>query len=609
MRLIRRASYCLLLSPVLFLARPLQCQDSVAYHFDAITVTAVRTPVAFSETGRSVLIIPAEELQTQPASSVQELLATISGLDMRQRGAFGVQSDVSLRGTTFEQTLIMLDGVRLNDPQTGHHIMDLPINLIDIDRIEILKGPASRLYGPNAFAGVIHIISKTAEKARMKFNSSGGSYGYRSGLASVALPIGNTQHLLTVAKQRSDAYRDNTEFDMDHVYFKTGYALQHLSVSLQTGYVDKKFGAYKFYSDAFPNEWEHTTAWFANLTANMSHHTFHSTLKAWWRRHDDDFILDRLRPDWYRNRHTNYTRGINWNSQYHSSFGVTTVGLDMALESITSSNLGNHQRWRQGIYAEQFVSLADRLTAAGGFSIYRTPGSALQWNPGLDINFQLKRNLNLFGSIGRSYREPSFTELYYHSPANIGNPNLAAEQAWTTEAGFKWMASFAMLSVSTFQNRGYRLIDWLRRTSGDPWQVRNLSRTVTNGLDISTQLQPSKYVPYLSIEHVRIGYTWLSMNKSAGDWESKAVLNYLQHQVNVSLQHSSCFGLQHTWSIRYEDRVNDESYVVVDTRISRQIGRWMPTVTIQNIFNKQYYELAYIPAPGRWIMAGINLTI
>ncbi|HMA87091.1 MAG TPA: TonB-dependent receptor plug domain-containing protein, partial [Desulfosalsimonadaceae bacterium] len=149
-------------------------QAAERYHeLDPVVVTGSHAPARLSEYGVSVSVITREDIAVLPADNFTDVLEHVNGVDVRQRGAGGVQTDIGIRGASFEQTLIMVDGVAISDPQTGHHNMNLPVTLSDIERIEVVKGPAARIYGPNAMGGVINIITRD-----VKENAIGGRAAY-----------------------------------------------------------------------------------------------------------------------------------------------------------------------------------------------------------------------------------------------------------------------------------------------------------------------------------------------------------------------------------------------------------------------------------------------
>ena len=130
-------------------------------YIEEIEVHGLRSPDIYSRESRLVEVITRQKIGSLPAENINSLLKYISGVDVRQRGAEGIQTDISLRGGTFDQVMVLLNGINITDSQTGHHNFNLPVSLQQVERIEVLKGPASRIYGPNAFSGAINIVTKS----------------------------------------------------------------------------------------------------------------------------------------------------------------------------------------------------------------------------------------------------------------------------------------------------------------------------------------------------------------------------------------------------------------------------------------------------------------
>lgn len=263
-------------------------QDDYIQQIDGIVVTASRSPSAFNDLARSITIIGPSEIEEMPAGSIADLLSGVLSADVRNRGVHGVQADISLRGGTFEQVLILIDGIKVSDPQTGHHNLNLPITRSEIERIEILSGAASKLYGPNAMGGVINIITKKETSRKVHLEASGGEFGLSELAGRVTLPVG----AFSTSRKKSNGYIENTEFDILTLSYANSILLGGAGINFSARYMDKEFGAYKFYSDFFPNEWEATEALFLTADANLKAARFSIIPRVSWRRHKDDFILD-----------------------------------------------------------------------------------------------------------------------------------------------------------------------------------------------------------------------------------------------------------------------------------------------------------------------------
>lgn len=577
------------------------------YEFDEIVVTAGRIPTTFSNLTRSVTVIGREEIETAPVHSVQELLQFVAGVDLRQRGPLGVQADVAIRGATFEQTLILVDGVKMSNPQTGHHNLNIPVTLQDIDRIEILKGAGARLYGPNAFGGVINIITRPNGKRRLRLQQTAGDFGLSHTELSVSQSVGRLDNRLSASLSRSAGYRRNTDFDNRTLYYQTSARLGAVDLRLSSGYMEKDFGAYKFYSERFPDERERINAAFVNPALSFDNSNYSFSVNAYWQQHKDDFILDSARPDWYRNRHRTRLRGVEVRTALRSRFGVTSLGGEIAGEGITSSNLGDHSRTRGGLFLEQSWQATKSLTLVPGFSFYYYSDWGWRMWPGLDLGWRFSQTLRAFGSVGRSFRVPTYTELFYFSPANMGNRDLKPEQAWQYEGGLRWRNSFLVAEAVLFRRHGRDLIDWIRDEPEAAWQALNIAQRVTRGAEVSLALYPQRLIKSATVREMQFSYSYLDSDKDNGSYASKYALSYLRQQFIFKITHRWFHDVKQYWRLRWQQRYGEQKILLVDARLYIDFKNVQLYVQANNLLDVKYKEMGYIPMPGRWLMAGADL--
>ncbi|MFH1005889.1 MAG: TonB-dependent receptor [Candidatus Latescibacterota bacterium] len=584
-------------------------QEVPIYKLDPIIVTASRIPSTFSQRLRSVLVITREEIENAHVQSVQDLLEYASGVDVRQRGPHGIQADVGIRGGTFEQTLILIDGIKLSDPQTGHHNLDIPLRVVDVERIEILKGHGARLYGPNAFGGVINFITRRGERTSTGVDAVAGDHGlYGAGL-SVSHAFDHFRHFLSVSTRRSAGYRHNTDFETYNGYYRLTADVGSSAIDISAGLVDKEFGANGFYSNLFPEQWEHTTTGFLHAGANLGNSRISFSPRVYWRSHEDDFLLDREDPQFYRNQHSKEGYGFECQSLLHSEWGTSAFGGEVAADRIESSNLGNHARTRGGVSLEHRFNPAKRVSVTLGANAYGY--SDWGWNiwPGMDLGFQATETWSVRSSFGRSFRVPTYTDLYYTSPTNRGNPDLKPEEAWTYEAGLKWQEEKVGADFGVFRREGSDLIDWVRADPDSSWEAFNISRVNTNGVEISFWLN-SVNLKVVPIERVKMGYTFLDSDKGLSGLESKYVLDHLRHQLILDIDHRLVLDWRQNWKLRFEERLGGERYLVCDVQIDRRIYKGSVFLKVTNLFGTDYTEVGGVSMPGRWAAAGftVNLT-
>ncbi len=590
-------------------ASDLSAQEIPRYNLDEVVVTASRTPLTFADLTRSVIVIGPEEIKNAPVNSVVGLLKYALGVGLEERGVDGVQSDVTIRGGSFEETLIMIDGVSINDPQTGHHNLNLPVPLEDVQRIEILKGPGSSIYGADAFSGVINIITKKGNDKSLSLQTGGGQNGYYNGSVYGAYSFDNWSNHIALSKKKSDGYIHNTDFDIVNFSYGTSFKTNPGSLNLYFGYNDKNYGANSFYSTAFPDQREHTTTKLLSLSGDFGNSNVLITPKVYWRRNDDNYLLDYINPSFYHNIHQTNIYGAQLQASVISGIGTTSFGGEYTADKIKSNNLGDHSRTRKGIFAEQKFSPAEDLTVIA--NAYAYDYSAIGWKfwPGLDMAYNITKNLRVFGSIGKAFRIPTYTELYYSSPASQGNPDLKYEETLNYEAGINLDQSAYSLKASLFRKEGKNLIDWVRLNDSSPWTARNIAVLNTNGVEINLTLLPDRLLNDFPVNNISIGYTYLSSDKNTEQFESQYLLDYMRHQLLLEADNSWWLGIKQTWEMRYENRVNFEDHFIVDTQLYRRFENFEIFVKATNLFNKSFSEISGVPLPGRWITTGIKFNV
>lgn len=588
---------------------PVRAEDAPTYEIDQIVVTASRIPTTFSDRTRSITVISREEIATAPIHDVADLLDYVVGVDARQRGPHGVQTDVGMRGSTFEQVLVLVDGVKVTDPQTGHHALDLVVALDDIERIEVLRGHGSRLFGPNAFGGVINIITRERRGNEASLRATYGEHAFAEGAASGSYLAGPTAHRLSLAHRRSDGYRHNTDFTVSTASYGVSLPAGPNTVTLSAGYADRRFGANSFYA-GMPNEWEHTRTYTFSAAGEAKLGTMSLSPRLSWRRHEDEFLLDRDDPTLYRNTHTTDVYDAEGESIFASAFGVTAFGGEVGTERITSTKLGRHERTRGGFFIEHRAEPSGRLTVTVGGCAYRYTGTGWQIWPGADLGVQVTRSVRLYSSVGRAFRVPTYTELYYEDPRNVGNPGLKPERAWSYEGGIGWTNRGVSGEMNAFVRDGRNLIDYVRNADTLRWEARNITEVRTRGIEATLSIRPTAFVAGFPLRRLSLGYAFLDSEKKSGDFaQSKYVLNHLRHQGVVDVAHSAPYGILFSWKLRYEARVGGDNFVVVDARASREVGHIEVFLEATNLFGASYEDRASVPQPGRWVRLGAVVRV
>lgn len=584
--------------------------DEITYHADEVVVSAGRIPITIKDIPRSFTIISREDIENAPADNVQDLLSSVPGVDVKKRGPEAVQADVSIRGGSYEQTLILVDGMKLSDPQTGHHNMNLPVNIEDIERIEVLNGQASTIYGPNALAGVINIITKKGSEQHISANVEGGQNGYyRFGLAS-QIPLDDFSNTISFSKAKSDGYRHNTDFDNITTSVKSGYNFTSGNAGISFGYSDKKFGANSFYSPAYPDQWEHLKTFLLAGNATYNIKNFKLSPKFSWRQNVDHYMLNYADAVHSVNDHLTNAYNAELQTVMTSNIGLVSLTGQYGFDKVNSSNLGNHERKNGGIAAE-FISLPfyNFKAVISGFG-YRYSDQDWQLLPSASINYAVTGESNIYASYGKAFRMPTFTELYYQLKTQHGNSSLRPEHAQTWEIGTNYRKNFITVNANVFVRKGTDLIDWIKYSPSDiAWNAANLTEIKTFGSEIGITLNSGEKIPDYLAKRFSIHYAYLDSKLSSGSFISKYLLDHLRHQIVADVMQSFVPDLTANWAFRYEARVNQKAYFITDIKLAYKVRQYTLMISAENLFDIPYQDMSGIPLPGRWVKAGIAYNL
>ncbi|MEO0293967.1 MAG: TonB-dependent receptor [candidate division WOR-3 bacterium] len=590
-----------------FLVLSLYGEEVLFYKMDPLIITASRIPTSFIYTTRNVSIITNKEIENVPLATLADLLKYDEGIDVRERGPEGVQADVSIGGT-FEQTLVLVDGVAINDPQTSHHNLNIPIELEDIERIEILKGPGTTLYGDGAFSGVINIITKKERKEKAELGGFIGDYKLFEGNLSISKEIGFSSNRFSFSEKKSDGYRYNTDFKNWNFLINSFLEKENVEGDFLFGYKRKDFGANCFYSDKYPDQREAINALFfkGDFTLNKSHKiTFHS------KRHEDDYILDRKNPEWYRNHHITNNYGIGTQSIISSKFGSSGIGSKWDEVRIKSTNLGDHSYGKIAFFFGHSFPEIKRTTLnfSSSFSYYSNWGWFFY--PGVDIGIKITDKTLLYASLQKSSRLPSYTELYYHSPANLGNPELKPEEAFTYEGGIKTIKGNFFINLSGFYRRGENIIDWVRANSTEPWRAINSGKVISSGVEINLEFNPFvKTYKKIPIPNVELGYSLFRVtHRDSSSLQSKYLMSTPSHKFIIKVDYEIIRNLHQTWRGIFQKNSSSENVFILDFDICYKIRKIEFFISITNLLNTDYFEGGWIPMPGRWARGGIKFVL
>jgi len=289
------------LGTIIFLLGALYTEAQIkTSDIDSVQIQGKFIATTYKNANQNISIITRDEILNSPAVSIDEILQQVPGMDIRRRGANGVQSDVGFRGSSFEQVLILINGIRMNDSQTGHNSLNIPVDLDDVERIEIVKGPAARRFGQNAYAGAINIITKTHVGKNVKISANAGDYEtYGFGFNA---NVGNEKfsNSLQANSNSSQGYRYNTDFDIRNVFYQNQLNIKNGSLKMQAGFSEKKFGANGFYASPLATEqYEELQASIISVAHQQSFGKFKLNSNVYWRRGQDMYLFNRQKPEIY----------------------------------------------------------------------------------------------------------------------------------------------------------------------------------------------------------------------------------------------------------------------------------------------------------------------
>ncbi len=598
----------LILLCIFYLAK-LTGQEIKQDTLNEVIITSSRIDLPFSKNSRTIQIINSETIQKSAATNVADLLQQVAGVDVRKRGVDGMQSDIYIRGGHFNQTLILIDGIKTEDPQTGHHTMNSMIPLENIERIEIIKGPAARIFGQNAFNGAINIVTKNNFKKSIKLAIGSGSFERKKIGITAANNIKNVDLFVHYDYLETEGYRENTDFKNHNAFLKANIKTKNNPISLIASFADRKFGANNFYTfnDTF-NEYEETQTSLVGVSTKYNVNNLQIKPKIYWKRNQDMFLLKREDPNFSRNFNISNKVGAEASLSYKSKLGITGFGVDFASVTLSSNNLGDQDRTMLTIFLEQrFSFVDDKLDITPGVSLNKFSDFDTNIFPGFDIGYQVNNRMKLYWNFGYSYRIPTYTELFINIPNFLsGNENLEQEEAVSQEMGFKYSKNKFELSGAVFNRVANDLIDYVRETEDSPFFLaQNLRRITTQGFEINSSY---KFKISNFEQGLNLGYTFLEDDyKETNVFASRYLLETsIKHHLTATLQTQFFKNIKQSITYRYVERPIN-SYNVVDAKVSLTLVKKLNIFALaNNIFNTEYFESQNIQLPLGNFVFGLN---
>jgi len=569
---------------------------------ETLVVLGSATPVPLAESARSVQVIPVQPSLLSSQTPI-DLLRQDSSTFIEQRGAGGAQSDIVLRGGSFAQTLVLLNGFRINDSQTAHHNLDLPVPLEAMDSVQILEGAGSTLHGVDALSGVVDFLTAAPAHNSLALRAGAGNFGSNEVSLIGSAVRRSFSARVTATRNFSTGFMADRDYRNEDASAETWIGSRLGITDLLFAASDRAFGANQFYGN-FPS-WERTKGWFASMRQELG---AGSVAAFGFRRHSDEFVLVRSNPSLYENNHIDGS----WQSSLRHTLHVGTgsavlMGLEANGDSIRSNNLGIHARNRGAGYVDLDLRPSGKpwnLSAGLREEIF-SGGIAPVTSPQLAASLRLGPRAKLRADGGYGFRVPTYTDLYYSDPSTLGNPNLKPESAWSGDGGVDWNASSRLIfSATGFYSRQHDTIDYVRASSSALWRAVNLSGLHFAGVESSLT-----WIPVRS-QKVQVAWTALHGAQAAlHGLQSEYVFNYPVQNIHAVWTATVHRNWTVSNAVQLVQRYQQSVYPVWNAALVRQTGAIRPYVRLANLSNTGYQEIEGVNMPGRSVIAGILIRI
>ena len=587
---------------------------------DEVVIAGSKASV-FAAPQQITAVISRSEIEQAGVETLQDLLLYVQGVDLRTRGNNGIQADVSLRGGTFDQTMVLLNGINLTDPQTGHFSLNIPIYTEAIERIEILEGIGSMAYNTVAFSGCINIITRTPEDNIFDLSLCAGMFGTIHSTINSHFRVKKLYFTLGGNINRSEGFAENTDFLHGSLFFRMLYKDSKKGIfDLQGGFQGKEYGANSFYSARYKEQYEQIRVFFTSASYNVMIKNWKIGTNAYVRGHYDQFRLFRYEsPEWYagHNYHENMFGGLNLHAAHNYKWGNTAIGIDFKKENIFSTNLGNElvapipvfapkdsifytngkNREHIGFQFQQNFILKNFKTSVGVRGNW-CQDYGINWNIGTNGVWFFPRKFEVNYFIQSVYRLPTFTDLYYSSVSQTGNPSLQPEQAIVGLVGISWKPERWEFGITTFYRYGFKIIDWIRQSLEENWFCENLTHVQATGMDFSIKFIPKK--GYFS--QIGMQYNYLYVAKNSQGYHSLYATDYLRNQVKFHAHHKIYRNFSAHWQFNFQDRTgtyldfetNTEKtyrpYLLCNLKINMKLEKVNVFLEASNLFNRKYFD-------------------
>ncbi|OIO35396.1 MAG: hypothetical protein AUJ74_06545 [Candidatus Omnitrophica bacterium CG1_02_44_16] len=555
-------------------------------------------------------VITSEDIKGMPVNTPEGLLDRL-GVDVQARGPYGVKSDVSINASTFQQVLILVNGVPIKDSQTSHHDLDLYFNLDDVERVEVIPAAASAKYGPGGLGGAINFVLKKAGAAAATgsdknfISAAGGNHYTAEQKLGLSYSLFKAKNRFSFSNSSSGGSRYDTDFRTDTFFSSSTWENRDTSYFLDGGYNEKEFGAYDFYTPGkgYPSkEWTNTKFIDARAVLKGERIVFEPRLN--FRQHNDKFMLDITRPNLYLNHHTTDTYQAG--GRLSAPFGKNDLGLgaDYGQEHIISNNLGRHTRGRWDAYLDPTfeLSASTSLNLTARVDSYTTFDE--EFTGALSLKHIIDEKNDVYAAFGRAIRVPTFTELYYSDPTTTGDANLKPESALNFETGWGRKISETLKgSFSFFVRSESDTIDYTKITIADPkFIARNIAKATTNGINAYLKWEAGKSASF------DVRYIFNNKRRDNNGQIFKYGSSYLKHMMDLGIDNKFSGGKNRVDFIM-KKKPGRRDWVLVNDRVSFDVKKDVELfIEVYNLLNVEFQEISGVPEQGRLFKGGVKLS-
>ena len=633
-----------LFAAILMATTPTYSQDTTVIKtidLSAAEVTGTRAPLPADKAVRLVQVLDRQAIQASSAQSVNDLLKQVAGIDVRQRGAFGIQTDISVNGGTEDQLTVLLNGINISNPHTGHLTFDLPVNIDDIERIEVIEGGASRVYGCQAFSGAINIVTRTDNDNHLQAHAYGGSYGTAGANAGLTLTTSDFNNRLSGGYVRSDGGTYNDDFNKANAYWRGRYSSDHIQATIQAGLSTMNYGANTFYGTGSDSQYEENRRYLVSASAEYKGQV-NIPVQLYWNRSLDHYVWMRANPEAYQNFHQTNVYGANAGANTTWALGKTAIGIELRRENILSTRLGKelpegeqHKvpghdayykykdgRTNLGLYLEHNILIDNATISLGLLANDNTAVTGgMRLYPGIDISWRLGQ-MKLFASFNQSLRTPTYTDLYYNGPGLEGNSQLKPEKSTDWHVGASFTAEGFNTQVKAFYRKGTDMIDWVKKTGETVYTTAN-SDIDNIGAEMLTSVDLARLLPSTPLRQLTLGYCYNFKHRVNTEQQASYAsrLTFLRHKLTATLQHNIFSHLDAQWNLTLKNRHGEfdnaktgqtqkyGTFATLDLKLTWTRPHYSLYLQANNLTDYAYYDFANIQQPGLWFMGGLKLNL